>query len=559
MSIIAEQAFDKDYDNVNDINQSVQDLYNIYVAPIDAIRSKSLPNLSDPNSLESETNPNTPLESKVHAFYRMLGFPVVTPSGKFYNPGFNPLAANYNSIRFQDEIDKEFYNNKIYNFIYDREKRLINLYNLFKKNDLSIENTVYCLCTKYFSSFNVLELDMNPLGSYNQVKKVQDRIDYFDKFVFYNDSELYDQITSFANIYSEIPHQLHPFITDPRICKSVAPDLNLICVPFLPNKSLTAIKKNTYLKKPGIELIIRMRLEGNSFDSSFLKNISNIAKKSIENLASNSNFINNNFLSNIILFSENLKFPKDIEEQLSNVSDIQFRISVKLIKLLKVCIDKLQKSSNLLDIIENQINWVPVVAGNGPIDAMISGSKNSNLNNSYIVVDNKIKELELKKLNAEISVQDFNSLGDFASPFSSNLFSEDINLYTENINELKNLNKSIEMSGFQHLKNIEMLAGTTSGLGLIDVISIYLALWTVDLKVLLALLDRDAFERLLSEQNEKYAGSSIVQDQRDSPMGILEALTKFQNKLYNILEFSDMYLRNNQQNSPNFVNDSFLG
>jgi hypothetical protein len=115
------------------------------------------------------------------------------------------------------------------------------------------------------------------------------------------------------------------------------------------------------------------------------------------------------------------------------------------------------------------------------------------------------------------------------------------------------------MFGFENLKNIEMLVGTTSGLGLIDVIAIYLALWTVDIKVLLAMLDRDSFERFLSEDNEKYANLTVVQEQRDSPMQILEALTKFQNKLYNILEFSDMYLRNNQQNSPNFVNDSFLG
>lgn len=559
MSVIAEQAFEKDFDNINDINQSVQELYNIYIAPIDAIRSKSLPNLSDPKSNEIETNPNAPMESKVHAFYRMLGFPVVTSSNKFYNPGFDPISVNADSVKHREEIDKEYYNNKIYNFIYDREKRLINLYNLFKKTDLSIENTVFCLCTKYFSSFNVLEQTMEPLSAYPQVKKVQDRIDYFDKFVFYNDSELYDQITSFANKYSEIPHQLHPFIVDPRICKNVAPDTNLICVPFLPNKSFTALKKNTFLKRPGLELIIRMRLEDSSFNSSFIKNISNIVKKSIDNLASNSNFINNNLLSNLVIFSENLKFPKDIEDQLLNVSDVQFRISIKLMKLLKVCIEQLQKSSNALDLIENKINWAPVVGGNGPIDAMVTGSKNVNLNNSYLLIDNKIKELELKKLNAEVSIQDFNSLGEFASPFGSNVFSEDINLYNNNIEELKSFSKTEEMFGFENLKNIEMLVGTTSGLGLIDVIAIYLALWTVDIKVLLAMLDRDSFERFLSEDNEKYANLTVVQEQRDSPMQILEALTKFQNKLYNILEFSDMYLRNNQQNSPNFVNDSFLG
>lgn len=557
--MIAEQASDKDYDNVNDINQSVQELYNIYIAPIDAIRSKALPNLSDISSEEVETNANIPIESKVHAFYRMLGLPVVTSSGKFYNPGFDPVSVNADSIKHKEEVNKEFYKNKIYNFIYEREKRLNNLSNLFKQKDSSIENTIFCLCSRYFSSFNVLESEMNPLSSYNQVKTVQDRVNYFDKFVFYNDSDVYDQIISFARKYSEIPHQLHPFITDPRICKNVAPDLNLICVPFLSSKQNTALKKNTFLKRPGLEFIIRMRLEDSQFDSSFVKNISNIVKNSIENLASNINFIQNNLLSNVVIFSDQLKFPQDVEDQLLNVSDFQFRISIKLMKILKICIDKLQRSSQELDLIEEKINWVPVVSGGGLMDAMITGSKNTVINNSYLAIDNKIKELELKKLNAEISIKDFTSLGDFASPFTSNIFSEDVSLYSENISELESLKKSIEMSGFENLKNIEMLSGIQSGLGLIDVISIYLALWTIDLKVLLAMLDQDSFERLLSQDNEKYANNSIVQSQRDSPMDILEALTKFQNKLYNILEFSDMYLRNNQQNSPNFVNDSFLG
>jgi len=559
MSIV-DQAFDKDFDNVNDINQSIEELYKIYISPIDAIRSKSLPNLSDPKSTDIETDPNIPLESKVHAFYRMLGFPVVTPSGKYYNPGFNPFGGNFLKLKNRQEVDEEFYNkSKIYNNIYEREKRLNNLLLVFKNSDSNIENTVYCLSIKYFNSINCLEETMEPLESYKQSKKNQDRINYFEKFVFYNSEELYDTLSQLAEKYSEIPHQLHPFVTDPRICKNIAPDTNLICVPFLPNKSTTAIKKNTFLNRPGIEMIIRMRLENDSIDESFVKNIKNILEKSTDNLANSTSVINSNVLSNLVIFNDGLKLPKDVQDQLSNVSDLQFRMSIKLIKILKTCINKLQIASNVIDKVENAINWVPVVGGGGPIDGPIVNYMNTSINNSELAVDTKIKELELKKLNAEFSIKDFSDLGNFASPFSTNIFSEDVSSYNESISDLQNSKKSLEMSGFKSLKEIEMISGITSGLGLIDVISVYLALWTVDLKVLLALLDTDAFERLLEEQNEKYASSTIVQEQRDSPMPVLDALKEFKNKLYNILEFSDIYLRNNQQNSPNFVNDSFLG
>jgi hypothetical protein len=557
---IVDQAFDKDFDNVNDINQSIEDLYKIYISPIDAIRSKSLPNLSDPKSKDIETDPNIPLESKVHAFYRMLGFPVVSPSGKYYNPGYNPYGGSFLTAKHRQEVDDEYYSkSKIYNNIYEREKRLNNLLSIFKNPDSNIENTSFCLSIKYFNSINCLEETMEPLESYKQSKKNQDRINYFEKFFIFNDEETYDILTQLAQKYSEIPHQLHPFITDPRICKNVAPDTNLICIPFLPNKSATAIKKNTFLNRPGLEMIIRMRLEDDLVDTSFIKNIKNILEKSTDNLANSTGVLGSNILSNLVLFGTTLKLPKDVEDQLSNVSDLQFRMATKLMKILKTCINKLQEASNVIDSVENTVNWVPVVGGSGPIDGPIVNYMNTSIKNTQLEIDNKIKELELKKLNAEFSNKDFSVLGTFASPFITNTFAEDVSSYNDRISELQNSKKATEMRGFKSLKDIEIISGITSGLGLIDVISIYLALWTIDLQVLLAFLDADAFSRLLSEQDGKYASSPVVQKQNNSPITILDALKEFKNKLYNILEFSDIYLRNNQQNSPNFVNDSFVG
>lgn len=95
-------------DDISSIDVNIEELKRKFIDPIEAIRSKSSPNiLGQPRTLVSEQDIqaaaqreldnagfNTePQESRTHAFYRMLGLPVIADDFSFYNPGFNPFFS----------------------------------------------------------------------------------------------------------------------------------------------------------------------------------------------------------------------------------------------------------------------------------------------------------------------------------------------------------------------------------------------------------------------------------------------------------------------------------
>src|SRR5690606_20862599 len=128
-----------------------------------------------------------------------------------------------------------------------------------------------------------------------------------------------------------------------------------------------------------------------------------------------------------------------------------------------------------------------------------------------------ILNLQIKKTSSSLNQQsdDQNSLGNFA------LFSGENNAYKYD-NELNQLiSKRNQLGNYASIavRNIEIITGEISGLGLIDILAIYTALWAIDLNTLISLLDDDSFDRLykynkhlISEEveNRKNKGESIV-------------------------------------------------
>src|SRR6266404_5890414 len=47
----------------------------------------------------------TPQESRCHAFYRLIGFPVVASDKRYYNPGFDITQNEDTTIKLSDKID----------------------------------------------------------------------------------------------------------------------------------------------------------------------------------------------------------------------------------------------------------------------------------------------------------------------------------------------------------------------------------------------------------------------------------------------------------------------
>src|ERR1700733_3501396 len=100
---------DASQNNTQQQYKSDQDIFNIdfdqlytnFITPVDAIRSHF--NALVPSSQEL----NTPQyqESRCHAFYRMVGFPVVADDGDFYSPGYDPnLNVDSDSLAAYQKI-----------------------------------------------------------------------------------------------------------------------------------------------------------------------------------------------------------------------------------------------------------------------------------------------------------------------------------------------------------------------------------------------------------------------------------------------------------------------
>ena len=96
-----------------------------------------------------------------------------------------------------------------------------------------------------------------------------------------------------------------------------------------------------------------------------------------------------------------------------------------------------------------------------------------------------------------------------------------------------------------------------SGFGLVDVIAVYIALWSVDLDVLISLLDDSAFERLYNN-NTNYQGNESVSSRKNNGVKYTgeKAISLLTEKLFKILSFADIYMENFVKNSPVTMNSN---
>lgn len=557
------------FDDLQEIENDINELYKTYIVPIENIRSRARPILSSPTGKNQnnfnevfvqdfkskEINGNLPLESRAHAFYRMLGLPVVASDGSFYNPGFSPFNSATEIARAK--VNVSFYNNskELANLIYLRERLVEEQRNIFSNSNNTINSVTYALLLRYTSPFAIFDNNLGPLEPDQQKSVISERDTECFIFASFN-SNLSDSILEAGNTFKNSQHLLKPFIVDPRIENVVIPDLNKICIPFLKDKKSAKINKDQYLFRPGLELIIRQRLEDTILDENFLKTIENLLSGENKNTFTTS-VDYQTLLASVISLSENSNLPNDVKSALQGVTSLQVSTVIKLIKTIKTCVAQLHKSIITIDKIKTLINWVPLCGTDGP--ANLLGSKLAGgLINSYSDIDTKISELKIKKLAAELKSKDYTELGDFASPFSQNDFGNNIKLYDDQIQQLTNYRDRIANEGFKALQIIEIVKGEVSGLGLVDILAIYAALWSVDLEVLLALLDDESVSRLFN-YNPQYQGNpDVIARNNGAGLGVIEALQKFQDKVYTILNFADVYLNENQQRSPAFANNSFI-
>lgn len=534
------QVLNQGYEDTESIEDDIDILYSRFISPIDKIRSIAeapqgnlSSNYKKNGITDLKTDPNNYMESRVHAFYRLLGLPVVS-GNSFYNPGFNPIPKNSTK---QDNINSSIDQKTLNSFLL-KEQDAKNYSQMFSLQ--GFDTTLFGLVTLYTKPFNLLDSDIKP-------KIIDERKDIINKLK----EVLPDLITSIddANTAYSVRmgfgiesarHILKPFSVNPSIDISVMPVDNKICVPFLPDIESTKVSTDPdiYLSRPGIEFILRSRLKDTKPDPFF---ISNIQKVITQEKSPNPQFasdINTSAITDTIkaLANSNDISNIDVNSIFGNFTTTQTYVVQQLIKTLKVIINKLHESIVDLYKVQEDIIFLPISSKQG----YEKGNGSLRKTQCKTKLEKDIVALTIKKMNSERDIDIDRSLGNYATSDFINL--EKTNTYSQQLEELTQKQNNLSSTGLNCLKNIEIITGEASGCGLIDIITIYTALWSIDIDQLLGLLDDDAFERLYNNVELRSPEVELRKSGISKPISI--CLESLETKINNILSFADLLYTN---------------
>jgi hypothetical protein len=524
------------------IVSDIVDLSQQFINPIDRLRSlskpapqgaytrvpavnQSLQEFVTKNNFSSiEINSDRPLESRAHCFYRMLGLPVMAPDGSFYNPGFEPNSSR--TIDKREKINSNLVADQALQTIMRlRESDVQVRRAIFAKQNL--DSTAYALALRYVRSFsNFINVDKGPLEPDSQIYTIQDRIIELANF------------NGKSNSFEQQRHILRPFIVDPNIADTVTPTENLICVPFLPDKDSTKVDIGKNLLRPAIEFICRLRLQASENNLAFLSEIKRLVNNEQSEDTETAADVRNSILA--ITGADNLTVLKNnsaFDDIVSKLSSIQFSTITMLVKTIKAVLFQLDHSIREIDTIKPQINFEPIPSTEGPEFGGSIRTVGGGLSTSLF--DQKIGLLKILDLNAQQQQKIINQrLGGgnelFAIPVVSNTQKD----YSGEIANLTRKRDELGSQAISHLANIERITGEVSGLGLIDILAIYTAFWSIDIDTLIGFLDDDAFQRLY-KYNPELRTPEVESRNNGNKINGLEVLEKFETKVFNILSFAD--------------------
>ena len=512
-----------------------------YLVPIEKIRSLSKISFAQKsNSLlqnfDSLTVEREPQESLTHAFYRLLGLPAAAPDGSFYSPGFQP--GEVRKIKRKQEIANKLAGTDLENILIQRELLSQEKKSFFAFQDL--RSTFLAIILKIPRAFQVWSPNSAPLQKDEQKFILAERKKELEDFLSRNpnlekQSEQVKKYFSTSCFSADLTHGqqiIKPFCVHPKIENAVIPDDKQICVPFLSSIEATSLSSFTSILRPGIELILLERIAPTD-KNGWLANVEKIlsgSKSPSKNDSAQVEEIKNSISS---LLNASQITDENILKILEEQNDSGVVIFNQLIKTLRFLAIQLVKNMQILDAIENQINWYPVFSPQGPSDGkngafLLFGAANN------FPLDQKILELRVKKLDAEKGQRTEISTTNFASPFETNFSDTNGEKYSFSLDEALQARLILAQKGFQALQEIEFITGEISGLGLVDVIILYAALWSMPLSSLIGLLDADAYERMKKYFTSFY--SVIESISKDNLFTSLQNLEKY---VFNLHVFMD--------------------
>jgi hypothetical protein len=521
---LGEQQAESVIDDFQSMDLDINSLVTRFIKPIDQIRSKNAPIVTG-NSIQQLTNSQTPQESRAHAFYRLMGLPAIASDGRFYNTGFNPKIDSVKN----DDIVKNIPDN-VRQMIAKRETdyrtRISKFYNY------TVDTSVYGLVLADPDGqrqFMVMDLNKDGLSDGDlQNIEIPHRREFITKNYVRSDGS---QIT---NTFNSISHILRPFITDPIISANVEPksgsNTAMIGVPFLLTSD-AEFEYNTYVKRPGIEFILRLRLRQQNAAEQTGIIFNQVDLKSFEGEVSNKNqreiaaALTNVGVSDV-----------DVDQALDGASLVELYTLNDLVKTFKGLIYLYRQSIENVESARKKIIWVPLSNKGGP-------ETGTEVMTTFVVpkgflgtwsLEQRIRQLEVKSslAKSQLEIGDDLSFSDFAISEFSNL----ANAFDGNLQEAINERSRLEAEASNALRIIEYISGEVSGLGLIDIFAIYMAMWAVPVNVLLDLIDDSAAKRL--DQIKELHTADVTA--RASKYGnAKEAYNKLEKQIISILSYAD--------------------
>lgn len=545
---LPEPTLDQGVEDTQSVENGIDSLYDKFIVPIDRLRSfAEAPvglldsNYKDKLQSDYQTDSVRPTESRCHTFYRMLGLPVIDSSGSFYNPGFDP------GVKPEGQAKRDLINSKIdpkkRAAMETREDHSRNMRSVFAREDLNA--TLFALGVslqpRSFGEFSQSDQSFTVTGRKEAIA---------DEIASIGNAALVSSLLEASEFFANTPvgpgldsglHIITPMMVNPTIDFTVMPSNSKVCAPFLKDIVSTRISASpeAFLLRPGIEFIIRARLQDNEADPLFLQDLERILKQEKSGSTTFIADVNTNVLrSTLFALAEANKIDNvDINEIFSGFTTTQAQLVKQLIKTIKVLVNELQFAVSQIDGINDRISFLPIPSTEG-LEVASKMGKIRDVRGAK-PIEQIISLLSIKKLNADRDVSVQKGLGNFATPFM-NL--EKTTTYEEQLAEVVERRAALGAHGMRHLRMIEIITGEISGLGLVDILAIYTALWSIKIEDLLDLLDEDSFNRL----NTFNPGlrTKDVNDRQQRAPAVVTAIEALEGRVKNILTFADsLYIK----------------
>lgn len=545
------------YQDAQNFDIDIEKIYNDFIITIDKIRS-----YTNTSTISSQSAINifksgditlsklkslikiemTPQESRCHAFFRIIGFPVVSKNFQIYNPGYDIVYDKSRVIGPSVNVKKlSIAGNPIDKFrdlSIQRENYVSNILNIF-----NIPNTIDASTLALSSGSRIRQflspLATNPEPLDMEYKNQQYKID-LNSLVGVNEKKLTEYVDIFGNVPTKLQsqknHIIKPFVVDPVIDFSVNDASKLISTPFVPTKIHLMVKDNVFVNRPIIEKIIRDRfITFNQIDTvgeadksviDYIKSIPSIQDEPIINQISS---------GDVYKLSEQTQF-------------------VKFINIIKAMSAKLVESQLIIFSAQSKYYWIPIPSLSGPeggcdVQGVLLSTQ---VPSDFVTIrDKAIIEAKIKSTINQINAQTNNingisdiggfSFDNFSITFDSDTSSAFGDISLQSLQELTGKRFNELQKANNALRTIEIIMGEFSGLGLCDIIAIIGALYIMPKNDLLGFLDDDAIKRMnvLLGLNETSPGIQVA----------LQSLTSTVKDFYNLMDkiYQDLSQNNGLQ------------